>query len=266
MPRTSQIVAPLNKNLGQLEALPQPIVAYGRELAAGETLPFHRHRRAQLVYASSGVMTVTSRSAAFVVPPQRAVWMPGAVEHRIDARNAVAMRTLYVEPWAAAGLPTEVCVLQVTPLLRELIVTAVAAGPSYEPRSPQSRIMSVILDQIGTQPVASLALPMPTDPRLLRVTQSLIANPADSRDLGEWASAVGASKRTLGRLFTAQMGMSFQEWRQQRRLLRALELLAIGDNVTAIALELGYDNTSAFIAMFRRCLGTTPTRYLNTTN
>ena len=211
-------------------------------------------------------MTVTTRAAAYVVPPQRAVWMPGSVDHRIDARSAVAMRTLYVEPGAAAGLPMEVCVLQVTPLLRELIVTAVAAGPSYEPSSPQSRVMSVILDQIGTQPVASLALAMPTDPRLLRVAQSLIANPADSRDLGEWARAVGASKRTLGRLFTAQTRMSFQAWRQQRRLLRALELLATGDNVTTIALELGYDNTSAFIAMFRRCLGTTPTRYLNTTN
>lgn len=265
MPRTRQSVVPLNRDVGQLEALPQPVVAYGRELAEGETLPFHQHRRAQLVYASSGVMAVTTRSAAFVVPPQRAVWMPGGVDHRIDARNAVAMRTLYVEPAAAADLPTEVCVFQVTPLLRELIVTAVAAGPVYDPGSPQSRVMSVILDQIRTQPVASLALPMPTDPRLLRVARSLIANPADSRDLGEWARTVGASKRTLGRLFTAQTRMSFQAWRQQRRLLRALELLATGDNVTTIALELGYDNTSAFIAMFRRCLGTTPARYLDTT-
>ena len=264
MPRTRQIVVPLSNRLGQLEALPQPVVAHGRELAPGETLPFHRHRRAQLVYASSGVMTVTTRSAAYVVPPQRAVWMPGGVEHRIEARNAVAMRTLYVEPGAAAELPTEVRVLQVTPLLRELIVTAVTAGPGYEPDSPQSRVMSVILDQIPAQPVASLALPMPTDPRVLRVAQSLIANPGDSRDLGEWASTVGASKRTLSRLFSEQTRMSFQTWRQQRRLLRALELLATGENVTSIALELGYDSASAFIAMFRRCLGTTPARYLNT--
>jgi AraC-like DNA-binding protein/mannose-6-phosphate isomerase-like protein (cupin superfamily) len=266
MLRTRQIPVPLSKDLNQLEALCQPVVAYGRDLAEGETLPFHHHRRAQLVYASHGVMTVTTQSASYVVPPQRAVWMPVGVEHRIDARSAVAMRTLYIDPRSAADLPTEVCVLQVTSLLRELIVSAVAAGPSYEPDSPQSRIMSVILDQICTQPVASLALPMPTDPRLLRVSQLLIANPADSRDLGEWAREVGASKRTLGRLFTAQTGMSFRAWRQQRRLLRALELLATGDNVTTVALELGYDNTSAFIAMFRRCLGTTPTRYLSTTN
>jgi len=265
MPRTRQSDIPLNDDLNRLEALPQRVVAYGRDLEEREILPFHGHRRAQLVYASSGVMTVTTRSAAYVVPPQRAVWMPAAVEHRIEARSAVAMRTLYIEPRAAANLPTEVCVLQVTPLLRELIVTAVAAGHSYEPDSPQSRVMSVILDQVCTQPVVSLALPMPTDPRVLRVAQSLIANPADSRDLGAWASEVGASKRTLGRLFTAETGMSFRSWRQQRRLLRALELLATGDSVTNIALELGYENTSAFIAMFRRCLGTTPRCYLHAT-
>ncbi len=266
MPQTRQIIALINKDLNRLEALPQSVVAYGRDLKKGEFLPFHSHRRAQLVYASHGVMTVTTQSASYVVPPQRAVWMPTGVEHRIDARSAVAMRTLYVDSLSTANLPTAVCVLQITPLLRELVVTAVAAGPSYAPDSPQSRIMSVILDQIRTQPVISLALPMPTDPRLLRVAQSLITNPADSRDLGEWANEVGASKRTLGRLFTAETGMSFRAWRQQRRLLRALELLATGDNVTTIALELGYESTSAFIAMFRRCLGTTPTRYLNTTD
>ena len=208
-------------------------------------------------------MTVTTPSAAYVVPPQRAVWMPGGVQHRIDARSDVAMRTLYVDVSEATDLPTEVCVLQITQLLRELVICAVAAGPAYEPDSPQSRIMAVILDQICTQPVASLALPMPIEPRVLRVVQCLIDNPADPRDLSEWAREVGASKRTLTRLFAAQTGMSFRSWRQQRRLLRALELLATGQSVTNFALELGYDNTSAFIAMFRRCLGTTPARYLH---
>jgi AraC-like DNA-binding protein/quercetin dioxygenase-like cupin family protein len=266
MPQTRQTSALLNEDVSRLEALPERVVAYGRNLAKGEILPFHCHRRAQLIYASSGVMTVTTRLAAYVVPPQRAVWTPSGVEHQIEARSAVAMRTLYIDPTVAAEISSEVCVLHITPLLRELIITAVATGRSYGPDSPQSRIMSVILDQIASQPVASLALPMPTDSRLHCITQSLIANPADSRSLGEWASEVGASKRTLGRLFAAQTGMSFRSWRQQRRLLRALELLAAGDKVTTIAFELGYENTSAFIAMFRRCFGTTPRRYLHTTH
>ena len=206
-------------------------------------------------------MTVTTRDASYVVPPQRAVWMPAGIEHQIDAHSAVKMRTLYIDPLAPAKLPAEVCVLQVTPLLRELIVSSVASGPEYAPGSPQERIMSVILDQIRTQPVAELALLLPTDSRLRRVTGALIQNPADSRDLDAWASEVGASKRTLVRLFPAQTGMTFREWRQQRRLLRALELLTTGSNVTSVALEVGYDNSSAFIAMFRRCLGTTPKRY-----
>lgn len=88
----------------------------------------------------------------------------------------------------------------------------------------------------------------------------------EQRDLGEWVREVGASKRTLTRLFPAQTGMSFRSWRQQRRLLRALELLASGHNVTVVAQELGYENTSAFISMFRRCLGETPARYLDTAN
>ena len=122
--------------------------------------------------------------------------------------------------------------------------------------------MQVILDQILIQPLVPLALPLPVDQRLLQITQSLIKNPADTRVLGDWALKVGASKRTLNRLFSKQTGMSFRTWRQQLRLHRGLELLAAGESVTLVAIELGYENTSAFIAMFRRCLGSTPTRYL----
>ncbi len=260
MPRKRQPTNQFNARLARLEALPQAVVAYGRDLVRGERLDFHAHRRAQLVYASDGVMAVTTRSATYLVPPQRAVWMPGGVEHRIDARSGVRMRTLYIEPAAKTDLPAKVCVLNVTPLLRELIITAVAAGPEVRPGSPEARIMSVILDQIRAQPIASL--PLPEDSRLRRVAEALLRHPADSRDLDAWAREVGASKRTLVRLFPRQTGMTFREWRQQCRLLYALELLNAGTSVTATALEAGYDNSSAFITMFRRCLGTTPRQYL----
>jgi len=264
MPQSRQTAVLSSKDKNKSK-LPQTVVAYGHDLTEGETVPFHHHRWAQLVYASHGIMTVTTEKFSYVVPPQRAVWIPAGVEHSIDARSDVSMRPLYIDS-CAADLPTKVCVLQITPLLRELILSAVASGSSYQPDSPQSRTISVILDQISMQTEASLALPMPTDSRLLRVTQSLITNPADSRNLGEWAWEVGASKRTLGRLFSAQTGMSFRAWRQQRRLHRALELLVSGDSVTTIALELGYNSTSAFIAMFKRNFGKTPKRYLSTTS
>ena len=260
---TRQIFTTADADRSYIDDLPQSVVSSGQDLAKGEILPFHHHRRAQLVYASQGIMAVNTRTASYVIPPQRAVWMPSGVEHRIEARSVVKMRTLYIVPPKTADLPPGVCVLQISPLLRELIVEAVAAGNDYDPYSPLAKIMAVILDQIKTQPVVpSLALPLPTDPRLLRIVQTLIDNPADTRVLADWANEVGASVRTLIRLFPAQTGMTFREWRQQRRLLRALELLATDLSVTNIALELGYENTSAFIAMFRRCLGTTPTRYL----
>ena len=261
MPQKRQIRAPISASIQPLESLPQAIVAHGRDLAPGEQIAFHRHRRAQLVYASRGVMTVTTRTAAYVVPPQRAVWMPSDVEHRIDAREPVRMRTLYLEPDAAIDMPTEVCVMQVTPLLRELVIEAVRQGPDYAPDSPAARLMPVIADQIRAQPVTSLALPLPRDARLRKITGALLEDPADARGLDAWAEAVGASKRTLVRLFPRETGMSFREWRQQCRLLRAVELLNQGERVTQVALETGYDNTSAFISMFRRCLGTTPTAY-----
>lgn len=269
MSQFRQIEVPLSDDLPRLETLPQPVIAFGRELARGDSLPLHQHRRAQLVYASSGVMTVSTRAAAYVVPPQRAVWMPGGIEHRIEARSDVAMRGLYFDmdlaPDITAALPTEVCVLQVSPLLRESILAAIADGPNCPPNSPQSRIMSVIIDQLCKPLVSTLALPMPSEPRLHRIARMLIADPADSRSLGDWANVVGVSERTLSRLFMAQTGMSFRAWRQQRRLLRALELLATGEAVTAVALELGYESASAFIAMFRRCFGTTPRQYLRAT-
>jgi AraC-like DNA-binding protein/quercetin dioxygenase-like cupin family protein len=266
MPLIRQTTVPLSGELPLIDVLPQTVVTFARDLERGNSLAFHQHRRAQLVYASSGVMAVSTRSAAYVIPPQRAVWMPGGIEHQIDARSDIAMRTLYFDPEfdldVADKLPTEVCVLRVSPLLRELILTAVAEGPHCPPDSAQFRLMNVIIDQLSTSTSSTLALPMPTDPRLLRLAKMLIAQPADNRTLGEWAVEIGTSKRTLGRLFTAQTGMSFREWRQQRRLLRALELLATGASVTDVALELGYENASAFIAMFRRCFGTTPKRYL----
>jgi AraC-like DNA-binding protein len=266
MLQSRQNTLPLSEEVPQLEILPQAVVAFGRDLSRGESLPLHQHRRAQLVYASSGVMAVSTNFAAYVVPPQRAVWMPGGREHRIDARSDVAMRTLYFDPEfdpdITNGLPTDVCVLRVSPLLRELILAAVAEGPHCPPNSPQSRLMAVIIDQLRTPMENTLTLPMPTEARLLRLARMLIEDPGDRRSLGEWASELGTSKRTLGRLFVSQTGLSFQAWRQQRRLLRALELLASGDSVTSVALELGYENTSAFIAMFRRSFGTTPRQYL----
>ncbi len=263
MPQTRQINSRLSPKLNNLESLPQPVVAFGRDYRKGEVLPFHQHQRAQFVYARQGLMAVNTRSASYLVPPQRAVWMPVQIEHQIEALSDLEMRTLYIDPAVLAPRMDDVRVLMVTPLVRELIITAVAEGPEYELDSPQSRIMSVILDQIKSLKTVSLVLPMPQDQRLLRITHALIADATDQRDISQWAREVGASKRTLNRLFNAETGMSFRDWRLQRRLHKSLELLSTGKSVTSIAYEVGYENPSAFIAMFKRSLGKTPANYFD---
>ncbi|MEM7408175.1 MAG: helix-turn-helix transcriptional regulator [Pseudomonadota bacterium] len=259
----SQTVLSLSPRVPQLEARPQPVVVYARNLRAGDVLPSHQHARAQMVYARTGVMTVTTPGVSHLVPPQRAVWVPGGVAHEIEARSSVEMRTLYVQPDAAAALPADVQVFHVSALLRELILAAVAGGSDYAPDTPQARLATVLLDQIGAQQVASLSLPMPREPRMLKIVHALIAAPGDPRDLSDWARDVGASKRTLTRLFRGETGLTFRDWRQRLRVMRALEMLAAGDSVTATAMALGYDSTSAFIVMFRRTLGATPRSYLS---
>lgn len=251
----------INPKVKQLECLTQEVVAYKRELIKGEVLPFHKHQRSQFVYASQGVMSVSTRTASYVIPPHRSVWMPEKKEHQIKAISDVTMSTLYIDSKLKDAFPAHVCILQVTPLLRELIISAVSGAPQYETNSPQARIMAVILDQISILPAVSIALPTPRDQRLIKITQALIENPADQRSLEFWANQVGASKRTLNRLFNTEVKMSFSDWRQQRRLHRAIELLTTGQSITSIALDVGYENTSAFIAMFKRCLGATPANY-----
>lgn len=241
----------------------KPIVMRASELAEGGRFAWHQHGRAQLVYASSGVMTVTTQSAVYVIPPQRAVWMPAGTEHCIDAQRAVSMRSLYIDEKLTGLCPPKPYVLQITPLLRELIMAVFAMGNEYADDSPQDRLMQVILDQIVAQPKLELSLHLPTDPRLLRITNALMDDPANKLTLEEWATIAGASKRTLNRLFGKQTGLSFQQWRQQLRLQRGVELLVAGESVSRIALDLGYENASAFIAMFRRCFGVTPGKYLS---
>nr|WP_232368639.1 AraC family transcriptional regulator [Pantoea stewartii] len=145
-------------------------------------------------------------------------------------------------------------------MLREAITRA-ASWKVAELNAPQKRLSDVILDEIGSLPSVNLGLPMPQDIRLLKVAQVLSESPDDGRTLEEWAFWAGVSSRTLTRRFRSETGFSFNEWRQRIRLLKALELLAAGKQVTTVALELGYDNVSAFIAMFRRVFGTTPARF-----
>lgn len=245
-----------------LSKVPRKVVVFARDYPNGYTISFHSHSSAQLEYASFGVLKVKTRKGIWFVPPQRAVFVPAHTEHQTSSSGKISLRLLFIKPEAAPGLPKDCCVVSVPPLLRELILHAVTLPRLYDHGSAEERIMEVILDMIQALEIAPLDLAMGTDTRLQKIYEGLVENPDDNRTLESWGHMVGASERTLARLFRSQTGMGFRQWRQQFRILEAIERLGRGESVTTIALDLGYDSTSAFITMFKKALGKTPGQYL----
>jgi AraC-like DNA-binding protein len=173
----------------------------------------------------------------------------------------VAMRTLYLQPKLAASLSRECCVVNVTSLLKELILQTCSCGSLSRRIAWQHHLVEVILHQLRTIKVAPLQLSMPEDPRALRVAEAIMSNPSDSRPLLRISKNSGASRRTVERIFVKETGTTFGKWRQQMRLMVAMRLLGQGFKVTHAALEAGYSTPSAFIVAFHKALGSTPTRY-----
>jgi AraC-like DNA-binding protein len=196
-----------------------------------------------------------------VVPPQRAVWMPPKVAHRVRTSTAVHMRTLYIRPVAVKRMPKTCEVLEVTPLLRELIVRATELPMEYEERGVAGRVMRLMLDELAALPRLPYNLPMPKAAPLAAICARLTEMPNDPATLEDLAARHGTTARTLARHFRRHTGMSFAEWRRRARLLRALGWIAEGRPILAVALDLGYDSPSAFSAMFRRELGAPPSRF-----
>jgi len=222
----------------------------------------HRHDWDQLVYATDGVMTVSTALGSWVVPSRRAVWIPAGELHDVRMTGRVRMRTLYVRPDLARDAPRICCVLSVSPLLRELVLEVIARKMLHDQVRAERNLAAVLLDQIRATPEAPLRVVWPKDARALKAAECVFSAPAENAPLSEFARGSGASARTLERVFKAETGMSFGRWRQQVRLVCALRRLAAGESVTSTALAVGFSGTSAFSAMFRRALGATPSAYM----
>lgn len=252
---------PLSAAVRRLQRLPAPVVAYARDFEDGDLLPAHRHPRAQLLHTLSGVLEVDTQDDTWVVPAHRALWVPPGVRHGIRMIGRVRMRTIYVKPAAARVMAARSQAVAVTPLLRELILRAIELQAKGGETRLRELVTALILEELRLLPVEPLTLPMPTEPRLRQLAETLAQDPTDRRSAGELARAAGSSARTLTRRFSAETGMTLGSWRRQARLLAGLRLLAEGRKITAVALDLGYDNPSAFGEAFRRAFGTTPGRY-----
>ena len=246
------------------QTLPHPVTAKARNYPRGAT-PIHSHLRAQLIYAGSGVMRVETAAGCWVVPPVRGVWIPANTAHRVIMLGSVEMRTLYIRSDAAPDLPGHCCLLEVSPLLRALILALVAEPLDYDRQGRGGQIAALALNELHVLKIPALHLSMPGEPRLHRLCEALVANPNSRETLETLAEQQAISGKTLARQFLRETGMGFRQWRQQARLVEALGQLANGVAVAQVADRLGYRNASAFTAMFRRTLGAEPSRYFNNT-
>lgn len=249
---------PILRTPPSLDGLPRPVYPRSESLPADSTSPAHIHPFGQLSFAGNGVLLVRTETGSHVAPPQRAVWVPPGMAHQVAVSNRAEMRSLYVRADQRLFNPRHCTVLAVSPLARELILAVAALPVHYDEEGPAGRLVAVLLDQLATLPETGLSLPWPKDPRLAAVCKTLTETPDDNRTAAAFAKTAGMTERTLGRLFLAQTGLTFGAWRRRSRLLSSLALLEAGKNVTATAIECGYDSTSAFIAAFRAAFGATP--------
>lgn len=234
------------------------------DYARGHVFHEHFHERDQLIYACDGVMTVTTSQGIWVVPAQRAVWIPARIPHAVRVSTSVSLRTLYLRSRLARALPRSCCVVNVSSLLRELILNACNFTTLDRKIPRQAHLISVILDQLELLRTVPLQLPSPKDPRARRVAQVLASESNDDMPLNEICRLAGASRRTIDRCFYKDISMSLGKWRQQLRLMRALQLLAEGEKIAHVAASAGYSTASSFVSCFKRTLGTTPGRYFDT--
>lgn len=238
-----------------------PVVGRLEHWEAGEQAA-HHHQRHQLMCVSNGVMHVTTSVGTWVLPVTRAIWISSGTEHSILIRRPTNIRVLYIDP-DKYDLPRDAyCwVIDVTPLMRELINACALFQWSYPEPGPELRLARVLIDQITARTHSPVDLPLPVDQRALKVAQMLRADPANRESLAALADRAGASPRTIERLFSQEAGISFGSWRQRQRLLVGVEQLAYGESVSNVALEVGYESASSFIAAFKQMFGTTPARY-----
>ena len=245
-----------------IEAAGGAVVASASDYPDGYRVKPHRHSRAQLLHALSGVVMVSAAEGNWMVPPDHAMWIPAGTEHSVEMLGAVSMRSAFVLPHAGGGLPDGLRVLAMSGLMRSLFVEAVDIGAADEGDARGAAIMQLILHEIPRLSERPFALPFPNDPRLARLCRRFVARPSPHAAIDDWAREAGMSRRSFTRAFLRETGVSLSLWRRQAILFAALPRLAEGGSVTELALDLGYDSAPAFTTMFRRMLGAPPRSYM----
>jgi AraC-like DNA-binding protein len=263
----NQAIAKRSKDHEYLQTVPRPVSAMAKDYPAHYVGYTHTHARAQFLYAASGSMKITFEPGCWVIPPQRAVWLPANYPHQTGSIGQLQMRTLYIrEDACPSEAPLVPRMLGVSPLLRELVLRIVEMPIEYEQESQNERIIATALGEIDWTPIHPVSLPSLRDERLQSMERMLTHNPADGSTLKEWAARLKTSPRTLTRLIRQETNLSFQTWRDQIRTFAAIPMLADGRPLVEIADAVGYETAWSFTAMFKRVTGILPSRYSTQTN
>ena len=250
-----------NVNPNDHDQVPRQVIAVGNDYPSAFELKPHRHRRAQLIYAAKGVISVSTPEGAWAAPPERAIWIPAETEHAVTMVGAVRTCSVLLAAEACVARGDRCRVLAVSPLLRTLLIDAADLPGEYDVSGRDGLVMALLAKEIERAPVVPLAVPFPTSAAMSARCHAFLAEPDAHATIDRWAADLGYGRRAFTRAFRRETGMSFAAWRQQACLLSALPRLAAGEPVTTIALDLGYDSPAAFTTMFKRLTGVAPSRY-----
>lgn len=250
-----------NVRPAEYDDTPRPVVVICNDFPSGHVIPPHSHRRSQLVYCASGTMMVETAHGRWIVPADRAVWVPAGVEHNLRILSATTCVTLWAEHNDALEMPAGCRVVEMSALMRSLLTAAVDVAPEYNEAGRDGHLMALLLHEIKTLPTLPLSLALPKHPRLAERCREFLRHPKPHETIDAWSEALNMSRRTFTRLFKKETGLSFVVWRQQACLFAALPRLAAGEPVTRIAFDMGYESPAAFTTMFKRIQGVPPSQY-----
>lgn len=245
-----------------IDSVPRTVTLRSGTLSNTWTYGRHQHRKAQLLYSQRGILCCESANTVWLVAPGCALWIPARLAHSARGGGLVECHCLYIEPNAARPFPKTCCTISISALIRELILKLAQLPECYPLGGREDRLVLTLMDELSDAPVGKLNLPMPREARLRRLAEMLIADPSAKTSFANWANSLGMSERTLSRLLLQEIGMSFGRWRHQLHVILAVQRIASGESVKTVALELGYENASSFVNMFRKTLGKPPVRYL----
>jgi AraC-like DNA-binding protein/quercetin dioxygenase-like cupin family protein len=245
-------------DMERVESARRHVVGYAKTYPAGLATGMHSHGRAHLLYAISGVMHVDTESGTFLVPPTTAVFLPAHAVHSVQMDDTVEMRALFFQESAATRIGNKCFVIAVSPLLREVIVAACKEGLDWESDGKGLHLAELALYELASATRVKVEIPLPRDRRLQRVISALLSHPNDTKSREDWAEIANASGRTLARLFRSETGLSFRQWRQQMRLVAAMNAISTGSSLAKAAEIGGFSGQPAFGAAFRSLFGMTP--------